>query len=149
VTYLQFARRRNNDSYVDSICPRCYLTIAHGSTEEQLMQSEQLHTCEPGRITDWGIQCRTCNETIPLGTRLDPRFADFFAFLKPGSFRCLHGHTHTYDSDDVFFFSSSPETPVTEAGIQGNRANYELLSPPESTSWLNRRQSGSDRPADS
>ncbi|MGD0942510.1 MAG: hypothetical protein ABR905_22685 [Terracidiphilus sp.] len=79
------------------------------------------------KITNWGIQCRTCNETIVLGTKLDPRYGDFFSFLKPWSFLCVHGHTHNYDSDDVFFFQSSAEMPVTEAGIQKNRANYELF----------------------
>ena len=82
------------------------------------------------RITNWGIQCRTCGETIALGTNLDPRYDDFFSFLKPGSFRCNHDHSHTYDSDDVFFFSSL-ETPVTEAGIEKNRANYQLLDSSE------------------
>jgi len=79
------------------------------------------------RITAWGIQCRTCNETIVLGTKLDPHYGDFFSFLKPGSFRCVHGHTHNYDSDDVVFFQTSAVTPVTEAEIEKNRANYELL----------------------
>jgi hypothetical protein len=78
------------------------------------------------RITTWGIRCKTCSEDIVLGTKLDPRFADFFSFLKPGSFRCLHGHTHNYDSDDVFFVPFS-EAPANEAQILENRANYELL----------------------
>jgi len=79
------------------------------------------------RIQGWGIQCRTCFEPILLGTRLDPRFAGFFAFLKPGSFHCAHAHTHNYDSDDLYFFDSSSETPATEAEILKNRANYKLL----------------------
>jgi hypothetical protein len=79
------------------------------------------------RITSWGIQCRTCSEDILLGTKLDPRYGDFFGFLKPGSFRCVNGHTHNYSSDDVFFPPSSPEMPVTEGPIQKNRANYKLL----------------------
>jgi hypothetical protein len=82
------------------------------------------------RITDWGIQCRTCSQIIILGTKLDPRFEDFFKFLRPGSFRCAHNHTHDYDSDDVFFASPS-ETPATEAEILKNRASYDLLGPPE------------------
>ncbi|MDR3726814.1 MAG: hypothetical protein P4K86_07225 [Terracidiphilus sp.] len=79
------------------------------------------------RITDWGIQCRTCNEAILLGTKIDLRYADFFSFLKPGTFCCMHGHSHSYDSDDVFFFQSSSETSAKEAEIQKNRANYILL----------------------
>lgn len=84
------------------------------------------------RITNWGIQCRTCGETIALGTKLDPCYGDFFSFLKPGSFRCTHDHTHTYDSDDVCFFDSS-HTAVTEDGIQKNRANYHLVGSSELT----------------
>jgi hypothetical protein len=80
------------------------------------------------RIRSWGIQCRTCSEDIVLGTKSDPRYADFFSFLRPGSFRCVHGHTHTYDSDDVFFFDSSSETPANVAEILKNRANYLLLT---------------------
>lgn len=129
-TTSDLARRRNDDSDIDSICPRCNRAIANAKTEEKLVQGDQL-TCEPERITNWGIQCRTCYETIVFGTRLDPRYADFFKFLKPGSFCCLHDHTHNYDSDDVFFFSSSPETPVTEAVIRKNRANYKLLDSSE------------------
>ncbi len=79
------------------------------------------------RVTYWGIQCRTCNETVVLGTKLDLRYADFFCFLKPGSFRCVHGHSHNYDSDDVFFLPSSSGIPITEAGIRKNRDNYKLL----------------------
>lgn len=82
------------------------------------------------KISDWGIQCRTCSETIVLGTKLDLRFADFFTFLKPGSFRCVHGHSHNYGSDDLFF-ASPLETPATEAKILKNRALYELLDTPE------------------
>jgi hypothetical protein len=83
------------------------------------------------RITDWGIQCRTCHETIVLGTKLDPRYGDFFKFLKPGTFHCIHGHTHSYDSDDVFFFHSPSETSAKVAEIQKNRANYFLLGSSE------------------
>lgn len=85
------------------------------------------------KITNWGILCRTCNQKILLGTKLDPRYGDFFSFLKPGSFRCVNNHIHNYDLDDVFFFPSSPETPVNEAEIQKNRANYELLGSLEVT----------------
>ena len=79
------------------------------------------------RIGNWGIQCRTCSQNIMLGTKSDPRYGDFFSFLRPGTFQCVHGHAHTYSSDDVFFFSSSSEIFVTEAEMLRNRANYELL----------------------
>jgi hypothetical protein len=79
------------------------------------------------RITPWGIQCRTCGENILLGTKDDPRYGDFFKFLRPGSFQCVKGHVHNYDSDDLYFMASSSVTPATEAEILKNRANYELL----------------------
>ena len=75
------------------------------------------------RIGGWGIQCRTCNEDILLGTKSDPRFADFFSFLRPGSFQCIHGHAHSYDSDDVFFFAPTGK-PASMAEIVENRAKY-------------------------
>jgi len=86
---------------------------------------------ETERIASWGIQCRTCRENIVLGTKSDPRYGDFFSFLRPGCFQCIHGHAHTYDSNDVFFFSSFSETSLTEAEMLKNRANYEFLSLPE------------------
>jgi len=80
------------------------------------------------RIGTWGIRCRTCDENIILGTKFDPRYADVFSFLASGSFRCTQGHTHNYDSDDLFFFPSSSGAPVDEAEILKNRANYRLLA---------------------
>lgn len=62
-------------------------TTPNTATQGQLAQCEKTHACEPGRINFWGIQCRTCNKPIALGSRLDPRTADYFKFLKPGSFR--------------------------------------------------------------
>jgi len=88
------------------------------------------------RIMSWGIQCRTCSEDIVLGTKSDPRYADFFSFLRPGSFQCVHGHTHNYDSDDVSFFASSSETTAIIAEILKNRAYYMLLTPKELTTPL-------------
>jgi hypothetical protein len=111
-------------------------TTPNSATECQRVQSEKTHDCETGRINFWGIQCRTCHEPIALGTKLDPRTADFFKFLKPGSFRCVHGHNHCYDSDDVFFFLSSARAPATGAEIQRNRANYKLVDQAEWNSGL-------------
>jgi len=83
------------------------------------------------RIGSWGIQCKTCSEDIVLGTKSDPRYADFFSFLRPGSFQCTHGHTHNYESDDVFFFADPWETPAAASEILKNRANYILLTSKE------------------
>ena len=105
------------------------LNRAHGGVE-LCHDGGANHMMEPAvPITSWGIQCRTCNESILLGTKLDSRYADFLSFLRPGSFRCMHGHTFNYDSDDVCFFSSFQETPETEAEMEKNRANYTRLAP--------------------
>ena len=41
-----FPRRLNADGSYDSICPRCFLTIARGSSERELDDAEQNHACE-------------------------------------------------------------------------------------------------------
>jgi hypothetical protein len=46
-TVPQFARRRNRDSSIDSICTKCFLTIASVTTsEEDLAAYEKKHICE-------------------------------------------------------------------------------------------------------
>jgi hypothetical protein len=105
----------------------CAATVFIALTTEQLEREDEKMI---EGISDWGIRCRTCDEPVILGSKLDPRYADFFSFLQPGSFSCVHGHTHNYDSNDVFFASSS-DTPATEAQKAKNRALYELLSPSE------------------
>ena len=42
-----FARRRNRDSSIDSICTRCFQTIATALREEDLLIHEEKHICEP------------------------------------------------------------------------------------------------------
>jgi hypothetical protein len=44
---LAFARRHNKDSTIDSICTRCYRTIASGNSEECLAAAEESHSCDP------------------------------------------------------------------------------------------------------
>jgi hypothetical protein len=46
-TFISFARRRNQDSTVDSICTRCYQTIAHAHSEAILTIAEESHACDP------------------------------------------------------------------------------------------------------
>jgi len=48
-TFPKFAKRRNWNSSFDSICIRCYQTIATANSEEELAAHEQKHTCDP----DW------------------------------------------------------------------------------------------------
>jgi hypothetical protein len=44
---ISFVRRHNRDSSVDSICTRCYQTIANASTEIELTLPETSHSCDP------------------------------------------------------------------------------------------------------
>jgi hypothetical protein len=46
-TFPAFARRRNQNSSVDSICTKCFLTIASASVEEGLVAHEEKHVCDP------------------------------------------------------------------------------------------------------
>lgn len=41
-----FSHRQNPDSTFDSICKRCYRTIATTESESDLIRSEKEHTCE-------------------------------------------------------------------------------------------------------
>lgn len=42
---LSFARRQNRDASVDSICTRCYQTIASADNASELASLEQSHVC--------------------------------------------------------------------------------------------------------
>jgi hypothetical protein len=42
-----FPRRLNNDGTYDSICNRCFKTLATSSDETELLNAEQAHIC-PG-----------------------------------------------------------------------------------------------------
>ena len=45
--YIAFARRLNRDSSIDSICVKCYQTIATGHSDDELIACEQSHVCDP------------------------------------------------------------------------------------------------------
>jgi hypothetical protein len=46
-TFISFARRHKEDSTVDSVCTRCYQTIATDRNESKLVEAEEAHFCEP------------------------------------------------------------------------------------------------------
>jgi hypothetical protein len=46
-TLATFARRRNQNSSIDSICTKCFLTIASACAEEELVVHEEKHVCDP------------------------------------------------------------------------------------------------------
>jgi len=50
---VTFAHRHNEDGTVDSICRRCFLTVATGRTEEELKEAEIIHVCDDRLIANW------------------------------------------------------------------------------------------------
>ena len=46
-SFVSFARRQNHDSSIDSICTRCYQTIASAESANGLTNAEQSHQCNP------------------------------------------------------------------------------------------------------
>jgi hypothetical protein len=46
-----YPHRMNTDGTIDSICPRCYVTIASSTWEAELEVMEADHVCEPGRLS--------------------------------------------------------------------------------------------------
>jgi hypothetical protein len=44
---IGFVRRENPDSTIDSICTKCFQTIAVARCERDLIRAENDHTCEP------------------------------------------------------------------------------------------------------
>jgi hypothetical protein len=46
-TFISFARRPNHDSTIDSICTKCYQTIASADNASDLVAYEETHVCDP------------------------------------------------------------------------------------------------------
>ena len=51
-SFITFARRRNHDSSIDSICTKCYQTIASGEDDFTLTSAEENHSCDPNAELD-------------------------------------------------------------------------------------------------
>jgi len=50
----KFAYRVNEDGSIDSICMRCYLTVAASPVLEELAEAEARHQCqEKSEKADW------------------------------------------------------------------------------------------------
>ena len=47
IGFVTFARRQNHDSSIDSICTRCYQTIATSRSVYILAIAEATHLCDP------------------------------------------------------------------------------------------------------
>lgn len=48
----KFVHRPNHDGTFDSICPRCFVTIATRFDETDLESNERDHECDP-KLLDW------------------------------------------------------------------------------------------------
>lgn len=47
MTMSKFFHRTNRDSTIDSICTRCFITIATGNSHDDLIGAEKMHECTP------------------------------------------------------------------------------------------------------
>jgi hypothetical protein len=51
-TFVLFARRQNHDLSIDSICTKCYQTIASEDIAIELTAHEESHLCDPNSKAD-------------------------------------------------------------------------------------------------
>jgi hypothetical protein len=65
--FVSFARRLNRDSSIDSICTKCYQTVACAENEEDLAIADRNHICDP----DW--VCHFRHQDAALGHILQMR----------------------------------------------------------------------------
>ena len=55
--------RHNVDGTVDSICKRCFLTVAHGEVESELQKAEAEHVYNAlNALLTHRLTCDKCNE---------------------------------------------------------------------------------------
>lgn len=47
-----YPHRLNRDGSYDSICPKCFITIHSSMREEDLVEPEENHVCEPWRLSE-------------------------------------------------------------------------------------------------
>jgi hypothetical protein len=52
-----FPHRHNSDGTVDSICVKCFSTIATDRDETALREFEQHHVCDPNRLSEETLAC--------------------------------------------------------------------------------------------
>ena len=45
--HLKFAHRFTLEGTVESICPRCFVTVASATNEADLVVKEEQHLCDP------------------------------------------------------------------------------------------------------
>ena len=47
----RFPHRANRDGTIDSICPRCFVTVGTSNWEPELERLESAHVCEPSGLS--------------------------------------------------------------------------------------------------
>jgi hypothetical protein len=55
-----YPHRRNKDGSYDSICLTCFITVAFGKSEAELMEFDKKHICEFSVLSQ-----RAFNRTVP------------------------------------------------------------------------------------
>ena len=53
-TPTNFPHRRNRDGLYDSICPRCFATVARSEPEAKMEKLEKSHVCHSSFLADRG-----------------------------------------------------------------------------------------------
>jgi hypothetical protein len=51
--HTRFVRRANKNGTTDSICTRCFVTVATGTWEADLDRAERSHVCNPQLVDHW------------------------------------------------------------------------------------------------
>jgi hypothetical protein len=51
LTFRSFPHRMNRDGTFDSICPRCFVTVANAIHETDLARFERCHVCDSSATT--------------------------------------------------------------------------------------------------
>jgi hypothetical protein len=57
-----FVHRFHDDGTVDSICRRCFVTVAIAQRESELLAPENLHMCKPDVLSRFERRNRTAEE---------------------------------------------------------------------------------------
>jgi len=64
-----FSHRINSDRTVDSICHKCFATVATAKHESELLAEEELHACDPPMVDWYRRQLREMLLSPVLGTK--------------------------------------------------------------------------------
>ncbi len=74
---LKFAHRCIQDGTVDSICPRCFVTIASVANEADLVFKEGHHVCDPFVLAHYEFfKKMPHSETVPSRSAVTQRDAE-------------------------------------------------------------------------